>query len=563
MSQTPVLIETSFADAIAIIAAADELPKQTQRHWTTSLRQIAKALDKPLEVIPARLSAVRADLARLHHAPTGLTFKTLRNHKSNVKSALLWLAREKRIPKHGAAPSPPWEALRDEIKDRFVRWRLSSFIRFCSANGIAPTEVDEFVVERFKGYRAQSGTPTDDASGRRLIRAWNSNVGHIQGWPARRLTEPAVKPSTEVPWTEFPEGLRRDVDQYLQSLTKVRRGRDGRRIRPLKLSTIKARRVELAAAARMAVKTGVPIGDLNSLSALLSPDVVEKILDAYWAKNGETPKAFTINLAYRFATMARETKCIDDAACERLEQRRRDLEDERRGGLTDKNTALIRQVLTPGVWNRVVKLPQDLMSTARSQRSSAPLKAAVTAQLAVAIAILTVAPVRLANLVAIRLGLNLIKPGGPDSNYWLTFPDYDVKNRVTLEYPLQQYLKRMIGEYVHDFRPIVLRGRNDDWLFPGQRGGAKASNLFSGQIKNRIYQTTGLRMTVHQFRHAAGALILQSRPGEYELVRRLLGHRNVQTTINAYIGLENIHASEIFSNIVMKHMDDDFDAAEQ
>jgi integrase len=188
---------------------------------------------------------------------------------------------------------------------------------------------------------------------------------------------------------------------------------------------------------------------------------------------------------------------------------------------------------------------------------SAPHRAAVTAQLAVAIAILTVAPVRLANLVAIKLGINLIKPGGPDSNYWLTFPDYDVKNRVRLEYPLEQHLTRMIDEYVHDFRPVVLHGRNDDWLFPGQSAVAKSSTLFSGQITRRIYQTTGLRMTVHQFRHAAGALILQRRPGEYELVRQLLGHRNVQTTINAYIGLENIRASEIFSKIVMEHMVDE------
>ena len=79
MSQIPVLIEPSFLNAIAIIAASDELPKETQRHWATSLRQIAKALDRPLE---ARLSAIRADLARLHHAPTGLMLKTLRNHKS-------------------------------------------------------------------------------------------------------------------------------------------------------------------------------------------------------------------------------------------------------------------------------------------------------------------------------------------------------------------------------------------------------------------------------------------------------------------------------------------------
>jgi integrase len=108
-----------------------------------------------------------------------------------------------------------------------------------------------------------------------------------------------------------------------------------------------------------------------------------------------------------------------------------------------------------------------------------------------------------------------------------------------------------------------LRGRNEDWLFPGQRGGPKGKISFSGQITNRIYRATGLRMTVHQFRHAAGALILQRRPGEYELVRQLLGHRNVQTTINAYVGLENIQASEIFSKIVMEHLDDDaLEAAE-
>jgi integrase len=167
-----------------------------------------------------------------------------------------------------------------------------------------------------------------------------------------------------------------------------------------------------------------------------------------------------------------------------------------------------------------------------------------------------VAPVRLANLTAIRLGTNLIKPGGPGSDYWLIFPDYDVKNRVRLDYPLEPYLTRLIDEYVHDFRPALLRGRNEDWLFPGQRGGAKGKISFSGQITERIYTATGLRMTVHQFRHAAGVLILLRRPGEYELVRQLLGHRNVQTTVNCYIGLENIRASEIFSQIVMKQMDD-------
>jgi integrase len=170
--------------------------------------------------------------------------------------------------------------------------------------------------------------------------------------------------------------------------------------------------------------------------------------------------------------------------------------------------------------------------------------------------------VRLANLTTIKLGFNLIKPDGPDSSYWLVFPDYDVKNRVKLEFPLEQYVTRLIDEYVHDFRPTLLRGSNGDSLFPGQCGGVKHKGMLSIQITERILKATGLQMTVHQFRHAAGALILQRRPGEYELVRRLLGHRNVQTTINAYVGLDNIQASEIFSRIVMEHMDDKLEAAE-
>jgi hypothetical protein len=157
MTENPVLIETSFADAIAIIAASDELSAQRKRHWPTSLRQFAKWVDKPLEVIPARYSAVRADLAQLHQAPAGLTAKTLQNHKSNVKSALLWLAREKGIPKHGAPLTPAWEELRAKVSDGVARSRLSSLMRFCSANQIAPVEVDEAVVDRFIDYRSKTG----------------------------------------------------------------------------------------------------------------------------------------------------------------------------------------------------------------------------------------------------------------------------------------------------------------------------------------------------------------------------------------------------------------------
>jgi integrase len=78
--------------------------------------------------------------------------------------------------------------------------------------------------------------------------------------------------------------------------------------------------------------------------------------------------------------------------------------------------------------------------------------------------------------------------------------------------------------------------------------------MFSSQITVRIENATGLRVTVHQFRHAAAATYLRHHPGDYETVRRLLGHRNIQTTINFYCGLETTQATEAFGKIIRQQV---------
>jgi len=319
MPENTGLIEPSFQEAVSLIAAAKELPVQLKRHWTTSLRQFAKAMDRPLAVIPARYSAVRNDLANWHHAPSGLTPKTVMNHRSNTKRALLYLAHEEGIPEHGAPLSAEWVKLRAAITDSLIRSRLSSFIRYCSVNSVSPAEVDEAVVDRFVEYRNRCGKPADGAFRRLLAKAWNRNVGLVDEWPKRLLAVPPVKPAVEIEWEEFPGGLRRDVDRYLEGLTKVRKYR-GRHIKPLRPSTIGARRAELQAAARVAVKAGVPINRLDSLKSMLKPKVVEKILDAYWQKNGDKPRVYTIDLARRLLAIAKETKCLSERECEQLWQ---------------------------------------------------------------------------------------------------------------------------------------------------------------------------------------------------------------------------------------------------
>ncbi len=291
----------------------------------------------------------------------------------------------------------------------------------------------------------------------------------------------------------------------------------------------------------------------------LKPDIVELVIDAYWQKNGAEPKTGTIDLGWKVLRMARETNCLDQAELDRLDEMRVALEQHRQEGLTQKNLQLIRQVLTDGVWSEVVSLPNLLMQQARATKDHAPIKAAISAQLAVAVAILSFAPVRLSNLVSIELGQNLIKPGGLNTPYWLVFPHYDVKNRVDLSFKFDQPLTDLIDEYIQEFRPARLRGANASWLFPGEGGQPKHRLQFSKQITARIQKAIGLRITVHQFRHAAAAIYLKDHPGEYETMRQLLGHRDSQTTIRFYCGLQTMQATEQFGKLIRKQIK--FDAS--
>jgi integrase len=145
---------------------------------------------------------------------------------------------------------------------------------------------------------------------------------------------------------------------------------------------------------------------------------------------------------------------------------------------------------------------------------------------------------------------------GPETAYWLRFPDHDVKNRVALEFVLREPLAALIAEYVHDHLPTLARGSNGPWLFPGRNGQHKQSGVLRPQITAVVKKHCGLRLTPHQFRHAAGTLILNSHPGNYELARRVLGHRSIQTTVQSYCGLETTQATAIFGDIVRDKLRD-------
>ena len=248
--------------------------------------------------------------------------------------------------------------------------------------------------------------------------------------------------------------------------------------------------------------------------------------------------------------LARSQPSLGEDNLRQLEDMRQSLEQHRSSGLTPKNWALVRTILQSDVWPEVLRLPRRLMAEANSDRHTMPVRSAVQAQIAVAIRILSVAPVRMQNLGSIIIGTNLVRPGGHGTPYTLTFPEYDVKNRVTLEFPLDPTTTEFIDCYVHDHRPVLMGGRNHDFLFPGEAHERKDIKTLSAQISDKLWKCLGLKITPHQFRHAAAAILLRHEPGNYEQVRRVLGHRNIQTTNSFYIGLETLEATRRFADLV-------------
>ena len=92
--------------------------------------------------------------------------------------------------------------------------------------------------------------------------------------------------------------------------------------------------------------------------------------------------------------------------------------------------------------------------------------------------------------------------------------------------------------------------------------GSNVPNLLSVQITDRVYKATGLRLTAHQFRHAAAAIFIKAFPGQYERARQLLGHKNISTTMNFYVALEMMFANETFNDIIKKRLDNELEPAE-
>lgn len=546
-------VARNLAEIVDYIDADSNLSARRKRDLRSALKTIVEALGRgDLDRVAADWRQLAKPLSAIHPARLGLTKKRWQNVVSDLKFAIRHVnGRLATVPRQRTPLGPVWSRLRDRIKDPAIHRGLSRFMGYCDAERIAPEAVNDQVSGRYLAHLEEvsySKSPT--TIHRATCSMWNRAVHEVFGWPRQRLTVPSYrKPAWTLPWDCFPESFRADASEYLDWLA----GKDLITRDPpdsiYKPSTLVVTERELRRLASAAVLQGVPAEEIRSLEDLVSKNVVTAIATYYWEEETTSKRRYQKDLLKRLNRIARHWVGVDDdhqAWLKRLNRRW----PVPQTGLTEKNRAALRQFQNPDNVDLILRLPQRLVNRASSKRLG-PDRTATLFQKALAIEILLMAPMRVGNLVGIRLDQHIVMPSGPNGPLHLVVPESEVKNSIPLEFELPEPSAELLKDYLLDHRRQLVHDV-DPWLFPGFHGKHKYAQTLSEQLKAIIFKETGLTLTAHQFRHLAAKLYLDQHPGKYETVRRLLGHKSLRTTVEFYTGLETLAATKQYDQEILR-----------
>jgi len=526
-----------------------------RREICSAITTVAKWLNMPPEMIPAAMSYLRPSLGGLHPIPLGVSDRRIQNVRSLLLSAFRIAGISTKLAPYTAKMSPAWQQLWDLMEgDRYGRTELSRLFRYCSANGIVPSDLSDVISSDFlTALEAESLIKKPKVRHQSVCRVWNQQAGNHagSGWPQIELTIPKYDNRLYgVDESLVSDAIKDDLAGYLAHLA----GADlfGSMSKPFRPKSVEIFRGHFWRYLSALHHSGVGIADVNALDELVVPAMFERALRWLYERNGKKTSKHIGEIAWAVRCYAVKYRTCDD---ETLAFYKRAIERLRVNtpGLSDKNRTAMAQFNDPKAVTRYVALPSTLWSKAvaigmtvegRNKRKEAQLMV----QAAVAIEIAMFAPIRIQNLSTIRLDQHI---SWNANRLRLSFPAHEVKNDQALDFLLPVEASERIKRYINEWRSLFMPATNPH-LFPGRNGKPKDQSALRNQMKKAIFDHTGLQMTPHQFRHAAAKLLLDAKPGHYEVVRKLLGHKTLTTTYAHYAGAETDAAIELYDDIILQ-----------
>lgn len=537
----------SLADLIERVGADEDLPSRRRSDLRSSLRCIAEVLGLPPSAVPAGPTFLRERLGSVSAASAGVSRKRLQNARSDLGFVLdrYDLSRQRT---YLAPLAPEWQALWDQLDDRYHRTALSRFLRYCSAQGIAPDAVNDDVSAAYlTAMESESLIRAPRESHKTMCRVWNRLAGSIEGWPVVELSEPRYRQTYGLCWCEFPQSLQDEVEAWVRLQAGGDLFAEHGPPKPLKPSTIATQRDHLRCFASALVRCDHAVEAITSLSYLVRPVHVRQGLEWFVARYGGKPSPYVGAIAYTLRTIALHGVEMAEADRKQVVRYYQRLGSGRGSGLTRKNRDTLRQFDDTAVVQRFLAWPARAI--ARVMRSDRGTRAeALRVQSAVGAEFLTFVPLRLGNFAGLRIDRHLIFRS--DGTLAIHVPGEEVKNGRDLDLEVPHEVAGHVRLYLDRFRPRLIEGASP-WLFPGKDGGPKHITTLREQLKKAVREGAGVTMTPHQIRHIVGKLFLDQRPGEHGTVASILAHASTRTTIASYTGGETKAANRHFDEVLL------------
>ena len=546
----------SFAELQQKIWVNDELSYPRRREIASAINTVATWFKLPLDLIPASTSFLRDRFKHVHPAHVNVSKRRIQNVRSLIMAAFRAEGIATKLAPYMTPMAPAWQTLWNMLEgSTYHRTELSRLFRYCSNQDINPDELNDDISAAYLDALETEALVTKPRTRHQSVcRVWNkcADLYNEKGWPKITLTVPRYEERLYSIGKELvSDGIKQDLDDYLTFLA----GDDpfsahAKPFKPKSLEAVKGHFWRYLSALHY---QGVDLHKVWKLEELVTKDMFTLGMRWFWDRNeGKTSKhigemAWSVRCyVVKHLGADEETTSFYADAMSRLRVNQQ--------GLSDKNQSAMAQFDDPKVVESFVSLPPRLWDKASAMQKTAgskriTKKAHLLVQASVAIEILMFAPMRISNLQGLRLDEHI---SWQADRLRINIPRHQVKNDQALDFLLPESVSKRVKRYIDGSRRHLTSTANP-FLFPGRNGKPKDSSALRNQIESTLWNEAGIRLTPHQFRHAAAKILLDAKPGHYEVVRKVLGHKSLSTTYSHYAGAETQAAISLYDDVIIQH----------
>ena len=163
------------------------------------------------------------------------------------------------------------------------------------------------------------------------------------------------------------------------------------------------------------------------------------------------------------------------------------------------------------------------------------------------IALRALIPMRSRTVVAMRIGIHLVKTG----DLWgLDIPAADTKSQRPLDYPIPRELSARIDLYLERFRSRIPGAERHTAPWASNQGRPMCAMAIYDAVRNRTRKAFGFAVNLHRFRHAAASFWSIQDPANVRGVKDLLGQWSFGTTEKHYIMAQSRVAGRVLARAV-------------